>query len=175
MAEALALQRYTSWTPQDREDLVSEVMIKYFRKFGRDSSPVNPRGWVGQVLRTTAIDLHRAKPRERPVDPQPVRSEALQASELDELLGITLRTPSLSAVSGDLLGRVFALVDTDQAELLRWKYLEGASAADISERTNRTLAATNQAVNRAKKALHAALVAESGLAMDLRSAFPRLY
>ena len=162
LAAELARQRYQSWSASDREDLVGEVMVKYFRKFGRGRAPQNPRGWLACVLRTSAIDLHRARPDELPVDPQPAGSEVLGESELEHLLGAGRQTPSLLALSGQLVEDVLGLVPEERAELLRSKYLHGHTATEIAARTGRSTDAVNQAVSRAKRALQAALAAGPG-------------
>lgn len=178
--ERLAGARMRSLSAHAREDLAATVVQKYFVTFGRRGRPHNLHAWLATALRTTAIDLHRAGERnpEVPIDPlpRPSADEAVTGPELALLLGeIPLeRKPAYKVVAADLRAEVLGLISPQEADLVRWKYLERMTAEEIAGRTGKTVAATTKAVNRATQSLRTALDAHPELTNDLREAYPRL-
>ncbi len=84
------------------------------------------------------------------------------------------RKPAYKVVAADLRAEVLGLISPQEADLVRWKYLERMTAEEIAGRTGKTVAATTKAVNRATQSLRTALDAHPELTNDLREAYPRL-
>ena len=157
----------------DREDLVSEVMIKYWLKFGKDGGPDRPRAWLATVIVTTAISMNRAADR-RPSFPRgdmaPVRHW------LDGWLGTVDHIgPGKRVASRELIAEVLGLVTGPERELLTLMYPDRRSTADVAQHLGKTTAATRQAVHRAKEHLMGALAAHPGLLEELRAPMPRAH
>jgi len=55
--------RFGGWSPADQDDLVSVVLEKYFKKWGRGPGPAPLGPWLKPVVRNAGIDLFRARPK----------------------------------------------------------------------------------------------------------------
>jgi RNA polymerase sigma factor (sigma-70 family) len=172
-ARRIARGRYGGWSIADREDLVSEVMIKYWIAFGADGGPDTPRGWLSNVIQRTAIDMHRAQVR-RPAFPKGDMSPA--ENWLDGWLGAVEHVgPGKRVASRELIAQVLGLVNGEERELLTLMYLDRRSTAEIAQMSGKSVHAISQAVHRAKIRLIAALTANADLLEELRAPMPRLY
>lgn len=90
---SLALRLEPRLSPEDREDLVAEVAVKYLHRWGHDDAPDNLEAWLTRTIRTTAIDMARAN------DARPQREEAEDVMALLERRLVTLG-PSALAIGG---------------------------------------------------------------------------
>lgn len=89
-----------------------------------------------------------------------------------------MRSPvyaSAPAVSQELIDSVFALITDQDADLLRRRYLQNASAAELADQLGITVANVDQRTTRAKRKLRDALVARPDLVDELRAPHPHVY
>lgn len=162
--------------PLDREDLLQDVMIKYLNAWTDGRRPDNSEAWLETTTANALTDVLRRNGREGER-----RAEADDADEQDDLLANLFREerismqPSANIARKKILFSVFRLVDSEDAELLRERFVNGASAADLAARLGLTVAAVNQRASRAKARLRAAIEARPDLLKELRKPHPRKY
>lgn len=103
------------------EELVQAVMTRLWRSAHRyEADRGSVRTWVFTIARTTAIDLHRRRPRATPVGTLPDQADIVD--DLERLV----RAEAVRAAL-DRLG-------PEHREVLDLAYFEGLSQAQISER-----------------------------------------
>jgi RNA polymerase sigma factor (sigma-70 family) len=172
-ARAIAGSRYGGWNATDREDLVSEVMIKYWLKFGQHGEPDRLRAWLATVIVTTAISMNRAQER-RPSVP---KGDMIPVQHwLDGWLGTVDHVgPGKTVASRELIAEVLGLVSKPERDLLTFMYLDRRSTTDVAHQLGKTTGATSQAVHRAKEHLLEALAEQPGLLEELRAPMPRAH
>ena len=79
-----------------------------------------------------------------------------------------MRSPSMQVARARFLQEVLSLVRQEDAELLRQRYVDGATAADLAQQMNVTVNTIDQRTTRAKRALREALAARPDLVDELR-------
>lgn len=171
VAQRVAARTYNGWSPERRDDLVSEVMIKYWRTWEEGPGPDSVRGWLTQVIRTTAINMHAAE--QRRLADQPGGEDATET--LDRMFDAVRVRLSHNIVSDQVIESTLELVGPRERQLIELKYLDNLRTAAIAEQLEMTVAATSQAIHRAKIALATALTGNPALLEELRAAMPRLY
>lgn len=175
LARQVAAHDYNWWSPEAREDLVSEVMIKYWQKWDRGPGPDNPRAWLRVATRNTAINLHAARQRRPELlvagggEGHDTDSDGLLDSMFANVRRQRLPTPSTIVVDRKMLHRVLRLVAKPQRRLIQMKYLDNLSAAEIAAALGMSLDSVNQAVSRAKRALGKELSDRPDLIGELRN------
>jgi len=175
LARQVAAHDYNRWSPEARDDLVSDVMVKYWKKWDHGPGPDSPRAWLRVATRNTAINLHAARER-RPellVSGGGEGADAGSDGLLDSMFANVRRQrlPTLSTIVVDrkMLHKVLRLVGKHQRRLIQMKYLDNLSAAEIAEALGMSLDSVNQAVSRAKRALAHELSNRPDLVRELRN------
>jgi RNA polymerase sigma factor (sigma-70 family) len=157
---------------QDCEDLLQDVLTKYLRAWPRGHTPENVAAWLETATANAIVDRIRAAER------RPVAHSGRNDDEVDSLLGTVLRSPAFAsapAVRADLFASIFALVSVEDARLLRRRYVDGHSAADLAAELGISVANVDQRTTRAKRKLRDALAARPDLMDELRAPHPHLY
>ena len=153
---------------EDREDLLQDILMKYLQAWPDQGPPDNGAAWLETATANAIVDRARAAER-RPAAPfaeggdDPV-SLAIAA------MGST-RFASAPAVSQKVLDCIFALVPSTDADLLRRRYLNNHTAAELGI----TVANLDQRTTRAKRKLRDALVSRPDLVDELRAQHPHIY
>lgn len=169
-ARELAQSLYARWSPQDRDDLVQDVMLRYVRTFGDGSGPDNCAAWLTTVLRNTARNLHAHRER---------RPEVLERD--DDPLGAlaaasSTRLASLMPVRGAIIDEVLDLIEDERTRsVLRLKYLDNLSSREIGEHLRLPVSTVDQVASRGKRRLREALAERPDLVEELRRLHPRTY
>jgi RNA polymerase sigma-70 factor (ECF subfamily) len=172
LAASLANRLYSRWSPEQREDLVQEVMIKYVRAFPGAMAPENPEAWLTTVIRNTAVNINEAQQRR----PQAARPAAAGEDPVELLFSqAASQFTSLPAVSRELVDSFLALVPPDDAEIIRARHLDKRSAAEVAEELGIGRAAVDQRTSRAVRRLREAAGARPDLVEELRQSHPRVY
>lgn len=162
-------------TPEDREDLLQEVLVKYVRTWPGDSAPDNVEAWLETVTGRLITDGWRAAQRRPAVaevddpdgDPYDVVAELMEMARS--------RQPSMPAVGDAVVDQVFGLLPSADADLLQRRLLDDADPADLADELGISRAAVDQRVSRAKARLKVALSARPNLLAELRAGHPHLY
>lgn len=159
-------------TEDEQDDLLQDVLEKYFRAWPPPAAPDNPAAWLETATAHAVVDRFRAAAR-RPVAPfAPGGSDAV--SIVVSAMRST-RFASLPAVSEALLRDIFELIPTDDAELLRSRNVDGRSAAMLAEERSISIANVDQRTTRARHRLQEALAARPDLVAELRAPHPHVY
>jgi RNA polymerase sigma-70 factor, ECF subfamily len=159
-------------TQQDCEDLLQDVFAKYLRAWPQGDTPANVAAWFETATANAIVDRIRAAER------RPVAHPSGNDDEVDSLLDAVLRSPAIAsapAVRADLFSSIFALVPVEDARLLRRRYVDGHSAAELAEELGISVANVDQRTTRAKRKLRDALTARPDLMDELRAPHPHLY
>ena len=107
--------------PALAEELVQTVMTRIWRFSARyEPARGSVRTWVFAIARTTAVDLHRGRPRAQPTEILPENPEVV-----DELDGL-LRAEAVRAALDRLT--------PEHREVLELAYFRGYSQSEISDR-----------------------------------------
>lgn len=173
-------RKYGGWpAEQDREDLVSIVLAKYFKRWGRGPGPDDPgpdplRSWLTPVIRNAGIDVHRARPDEVLADEREPDDQDVEGWDLEQALAAT-GSPSLVSAQRDVWSRAFALLGGYERDLLVDKYVDQLPAAAIAAKIDKSVDATHKATQRALKHLQQALQEVPELQAELWRLHPRPY
>jgi RNA polymerase sigma-70 factor (ECF subfamily) len=126
------------------EDLLQKVSLILWEKFGEyDPAQSYPAWAFGIARRQLALDFRESRRRELSLPPD-ILEEVSQAME-----GESERMSSESRA----LARCMDKLSDDAKDLLRGRYAENSSLADLARRTGLTLAALNMKLVRIRKAL----------------------
>ena len=159
-------------TIEDREDLLQQILMKYLQAWPDADAPENVEAWVTTATANAITDRLRADAR-RPAD-----NSAEGGEDPVAIAFAAMRSPqyaSAPAVSQKIIDSVFALVPARDADLLRQRYIENASAAELADERGITVANIDQRTTRAKRKLRDALIARPDLVAELRAPHPHLY
>lgn len=157
---------------EDREDLLQDVLIKFLHAWPSTAAPDNVAAWFETTTSNAIIDRARVAER-RPADnfaeggddPVSLAIAAMRSTQL----------ASAPAVSQKVLAAIFDLIPTEDAHLLRQRYLKNDAAADLADELGITVANLDQRTTRAKRKLRDALAARLDLVEELRSPHPHIY
>ncbi len=146
-----ALYRFASarldGNTQLARDIVQTTLCKVITKLGtfRGEGPL--LGWLCACCRNEIAMHFRAAPREIGLDDESVGAAGFAASSHDrpDALLISAETSELVHLALDLLPERYA-------QLLGWKYVDGASVREISERISLSEKATESLLTRARGA-----------------------
>lgn len=177
LATRSARAQYGGWSEVDRENLVTEVMIKYWQTFGNGPGPDNNRAWLSRVIGDTAIDAKRgdAVRPSVPAGNMAVDLDPTHAWVNGWLRAVEKIGPSNSIASSPLMDETLDLLSASDRELITRKYLYCDPTRQIAAILGSTETATSQAIGRAKRRLSIALTAEPALLKELREAMPQAY
>ena len=141
-------------------DVVQEAFVKVLSGIGNLEEPERFRGWLRNIVRTTAIDvLRRRKVAGR-------TGEALPGQDED-----TAPLPAPDLQPDDVLAQAelreqvraeIAALPESQREVVMLKYLEGLSYEEIAKLTGLTISTIESRLFRARKALQGRLVQRFG-------------
>ncbi len=169
VAVAIARRRGVTWSPEDREDVVQDALIKY--DAARSTAALhNPAAWLETVIGNLFIDRSRAEQRRR--------EEADDIADGDDPIAVMFAAPvfaSLEAMREEVISNVLDLISADDADLLRQRYLGNRSAGELAEELGITTANLDQLCTRAKRALREALGQRPDLVEELHRAHPHVY
>jgi len=170
VARKMVNKHYSRWEPEAREDLVSEVMIKYHRQWGRDEHPESVGSWLRPVIRTTAIDIHRkgANDATKVVD---------VADEVLERLFASSRGSSLPVIEDAMRRQLLGLLSPSDAELIQLRHFSNLTTAAIAAHLGKTAPTVTKALTTARKRLKAALELPENeiLLEELKASHPQVY
>ena len=161
--------------PEDREDVLQEVLMKYVRTWSGDDAPDNVEAWLETATGRLITDRWRAEQR-RPLvaevehrdgDPYDVVADFMERARS--------RQPSMPAVGDAVIDQVFGLLPPAEAALLQRRFVDDVDPADLADELGISRAAMDQRVSRAKARLKAELAAKPELLADLRAAHPHIY
>ena len=159
---------------EDREDLLQEVLVKYVRTWPGEVEPDNVAAWLETAIGRLITDRWRAE-QHRPAGAAPDKG----GDAYDAVAGLIdlarNRQPSMPAVSGDVVDRVFGLLPPADATLLQRRFVHDVDPAELAHQLGISRAAVDQRVSRAKARLKAALDAQPELLADLRAGHPHIY
>lgn len=171
VARKMVNKHYGGWKPDAREVLVSEVMIKYHRHWGRHGQPESVGAWLRPVIFTTAIDIHRKGPN----DPEKVADDVTDA--VLKRLFASSRGASRPAIDDDLWRRMLGLLSPSDAELINLRYFDNLTVAAIAAHLGKKAPTVTKALTTARKRLKAALERpeNKSLLEELRASHPHVY
>lgn len=143
-------------------DVVQESFVKVYQRLEGLEDPARFKGWLRNVVKTTALDsLRRSKVVGRSGEQLP--------GEDEEGHSTTLPTPDLGPAElseqAELRAQVREVVTTlpeSQRELITLKYLEGASYEEIAKALDLSVSGVESRLFRARAALRKRLVARFG-------------
>lgn len=162
-------------SPEDREDLLQEVLVKYMRTWSSEVEPDNVEAWLETATERLITDRWRAEHRrplaaevaDRDGDPYDVVADFMEKARS--------RQPSMPAVGDAVVQEVFGLVPPADAALLQRRFVDDVDPADLADELGISRAAVDQRVSRAKARLKAALGSQPELLADLRDGHPHIY
>lgn len=160
------------FSTEDREDLLQDVLMKYLQAWPSDDAPANVAAWFETAISNAIIDRGRVAER-RPADnfaeggDDPV-SLAIAAMR-------STRFASAPAISREILAGILALVPIEDGRLLRRRYLDNYTAAELAAEMRISVANLDQRTTRAKRKLRDALAQRPDLVEELRAPYPRFY
>ncbi|NCD15980.1 MAG: sigma-70 family RNA polymerase sigma factor [Actinobacteria bacterium] len=161
-------------TVEDREDLLQDVLAKYLQAWPDDGrAPSNVAAWIETTTSHAIVDRVRADARHHPVDNHVGHGDDPVGTALAELR--STQFASASVVRRKLLRAIFALIPTEDADLLQLRYLHDRPAADVAAQLGITVANLDQRTTRAKRKLRTALEARPDLLAELRAPHPHVY
>ena len=141
-------------------DVVQDAFVKVFDGIGALQDPERFRGWLRNVVRTSALDtLRRRKVKGRTGEPLPGEDEESSPLPAPGLL------PEELLARAELREQVrdeIAALPESQREVVLLKYLEGLSYEEIARVTGLTVPTIESRLFRARAALRARLVARFG-------------
>jgi RNA polymerase sigma factor (sigma-70 family) len=146
--------------------------MKYLQAWPRGDAPENVAAWFETATSNAIIDRARA------VDRRPAANFAEGGDDPVSLAIAAMcstQFASASAVSRKLMSSIFALIPTEDARLLRKRYLKNHAAAELAEELGISVANLDQRTTRAKRRLRDALEARPDLVEELRAPHPHLY
>jgi RNA polymerase sigma factor (sigma-70 family) len=162
-------------SPEDREDLLQEVLMRYVRTWTGDDEPNNVEAWLETTTGRVITDRWRAEQR-RPAlagvedhegDPYDMVADFLEVARS--------RQPSMPAVGDAVISQVFGLLPPADADLLQQRLVDDVEPADLAGKLGISRPAVDQRVSRAKARLKAALAAQPELLAELRTGHPHVY
>lgn len=128
--------------------------------------------WLTTATTNAIIDRVRADAR-RPAD-----NFAEGEDDPVALAFAAMRSPlfaSAPAVSQKVISSIFALIPAQDARLLRQRYLQNDTAAELAKELGITVASVDQRTTRAKRKLRDALNARPDLIEELHAPHPHVY
>jgi RNA polymerase sigma-70 factor, ECF subfamily len=140
---ALALALVPSW--DGANDLVQETNVVLWEKFASFSPGSNFFAWAAVIMKLKAKEYWRRRARERlqTFGDGVLCEVAAEAVEMSELLVARERA----------LHHCISKLGEEQLQVLRIRYVEGASIFSVSEALGRTEVAVRKALSRIRKAL----------------------
>lgn len=162
-------------SPEDREDLLQDVLVKYVRTWSGDVAPDNVEAWLETATGRLITDQWRVEQRrpmvaeveDRDGDPYDVVADVMERARS--------RQPSMPAVGDAVIDQVFELLPPAEASLLQRRFVDDVDPADLADKLGINRAAVDQRVSRAKARLKAALAAQPELLAELQAGHPHVY
>lgn len=155
----------------DREDLLQDVLMKYLQAWGGTSAPDNIEAWLETATANAIIDRIRAGER-RPADYFAAGADHPVSRRVSN---VRIAPVSFEAVQRRVRSSVFSLVTRADADLLRWRYVDGLSAAEVADRLGISVANVDQRTTRAKRRMRQAMAERPDLVEELRAPHPHVY
>lgn len=173
-ARRIIAGRFRQWSPEDRKDLVSIVMVRYVQHFPQGGhGPDNPRAWLRTVANNAAKDYYEKVER---------KVQALDGDvERDRpglnlwLAGVFSQSPSVLPARMDLQERVLKRLTPDDRALFIDKHIWGRPSKDLAAERGITVAAVDKRLSRVRAALRDQLTRDPGLLDELHAGMPQLH
>jgi RNA polymerase sigma factor (sigma-70 family) len=159
-------------TPDERDDLLQDVLEKYLHTWPAPTSPDNPAAWLETATANAIIDRGRVAAR------RPAANFAAGEKDPISIVMSAMRSAnytSLPAISRELIDTILALLPVEEARLISRRYLDGHPAASLAAELGITVANLDQRTTRAKRRLQEALATRPDLVDELRRPHPHLY
>lgn len=157
---------------EDRQDLFQDVLMKYLQAWPDGDAPANVAAWLETAASNAIVDRVRADQR-RPADNFAEGEE--DPVSLAMAVMRSTQFASAPAVSREVIDNLFALVSAEQAHLLRRRYIQNYTAAEVAAELGVSVANLDQRTTRAKRELREALSARPDLVAALRNPHPNVY
>lgn len=170
IARPVVDRRARRLSPEDRDDLLQDVLIKYDRAWPH-GEPDNVGAWLERAIANALIDRSRAADR-RNEEPREVEEDLTAAFFTKTRLQ---ESTSFQVIEQKVIDAVFALISHEDADLLRERYLWNRPAAEVAEQLGIGVDAVNQRTTRAKHRLRDAIIQRPDLIEELRKPHPHVY
>ncbi|MBE7326030.1 sigma-70 family RNA polymerase sigma factor [Nocardioides sp. Y6] len=157
----------------DLEDLLQIVLTKFVTTWDDDRAPDNVEAWLETATKNAIIDRARAEDR-RPAANFAQDDDADPVGLLVHQMRSS-RVASLPAVGAVVIDDALALLASRDADVLRRRFIEGRSAAEVAEELGLSPASVDQRVSRAKRKLREALEDRPDLREALEAPHPQPY
>ena len=125
----------------EAEDLTQEVFLTAFRSIHAYRGASALRQWLLGIARNKVQDYYRKRLREMPLEDSEAADVAAEQNIAEEIADEQVRKRTV---------RVLEDMREDYSLLLRWRYWEGKSAAEIAGLTDRSEKAVERALARAR-------------------------
>jgi RNA polymerase sigma-70 factor, ECF subfamily len=147
----------------DPQDVLQDTQFRAARRIGSFRSDGDDAfyRWLVTISRNRMLQLLEMSQTQKRGGGE-TRGDSIEV--LLEDLAVSHRTPSRSAAGHELVRVVEACIEqlpSDHAEVIRLRYIEGLSVADVAERMARTGAAVTMLCQRAAKTLREKLRSKS--------------
>ncbi len=140
---------------EEAEDAVQTGVMKALRRLDKLDEPKAVVGWIGQIVRNTALDMIRASKRSRTTDP--------------DILNQTAQTPPETGLDADELAVLLEAIDQlppSQADVVTLRHVEGLEVSVLSEQLGITPNAARVRLFRAYERLRADEKVRKACAME---------
>lgn len=142
-------------SPADADDLIQEVSNILWEKFG-DYDPKRPfRAWALGVARLEALDWRRRQARS---------NKLLSPEAIDALTQVAIEAAPEPEGFQALLRECVDQLTPDWARIIRLTYQESLPLKEVAERINRSVAAVEMILVRARRALKACVERKTAVA-----------
>lgn len=128
------------------EDLTQEAFLKTWSHIAGDKEKIdNPKTFIYTVAHNLIIDYYRRKPRIpvsiEKIDPDKIKTEALQEIETDKKIGI------------DLIKRSLGELEESYRQIIIYRYIDDLGIGEIGKITNKSTNNISVMIHRALKIL----------------------
>lgn len=146
-------------SPQDSEDLTSEVFFRFWRSLTDKSDKIdNPRAFLYRIANNLVTDFYRKKPRaDLVVDPAENSLLAALPDKTDLIKKIKLDSDM------EQVKKALGQLKNEHQDIIIWHYLDDFSAKEISQILGKSEGAIRVMLHRALSALKSALKKELNL------------
>lgn len=137
-------------SPQDSEDLTSEVFFRFWKQVTTEKGKVNnPRAFLYQIARNLVVDHYRQKPRADLV------IDENQEKIMENTLADSTDLSQKAALDSDLVQvhKAISQIKPQYQDMLIWHYLDDFSVKEISQILDKSENTIRVQLHRALKAL----------------------
>ena len=143
------------------EDAVQQTLCRAVERLDQFRGEAALFTWLCKICRNTIVDLCRGKATRRS-DNVPFEDTDEIRMALESISAMNIVDPQQGAISGQVESLVRTVLDYlpgRYGDVLEWKYMQGMSVKEISERLETTPKATESMLSRARIAFREGVVA----------------